>query len=69
MINSVWDPAAGTSEQPASELAGRWAKDHELAVEMDQVAPGRPNTIITWSAGPGDRNLMFEGLFKENLFG
>ena len=61
MINSVWDPVAGTSEQPASELAGRWAKDHELAVEMDQVAPGRPNTIITWSAGPGDRNLMFEG--------
>jgi succinyl-diaminopimelate desuccinylase len=61
MINSVWDPVAGTSEQPASELAGRWAESHGFAVEMDQVAPGRSNTIITWNAGPGDLNLMFEG--------
>ena len=60
-VNSVWDPVAGSSERHASELAGRWAKGHGFAVEMDQVAPDRPNTIITWNAGPGDRNLMFEG--------
>ena len=28
---------------------------------MDEVAPGRPNAIVTFSAGPGSRTLMFEG--------
>ena len=60
-INSVWDPAAGTSEQQAAELAAEWAKAHGFAVEMNQVAPGRPNAVVTWTAGPGQRTLMFEG--------
>ena len=60
-INSVWDPAAGTSEQQAAELAAEWAKAHGFAVEMNEVAPGRPNAVVTWTAGPGQRTLMFEG--------
>jgi len=60
-INSVWDPAKGTSEQRASEIAGNWAKAYGFEVEMDQVASGRPNTIITWDIDPGGRHLMFEG--------
>jgi succinyl-diaminopimelate desuccinylase len=60
-INSVWDPLAGTSEQPAAELVARWAETQGFKVEINDVAPGRPNVIITWAAGPGKRTLMFEG--------
>lgn len=60
-INSVWDPAKGTSEQLASEFAGNWAKAYGFEVEIDQVAPGRPNTIITWDIDSRERHLMFEG--------
>jgi succinyl-diaminopimelate desuccinylase len=60
-INSVWDPAAGTSEQQAAELAAEWAKAQGFVVEVNQVVPGRPNAVVTWAAGPGQRTLMFEG--------
>jgi succinyl-diaminopimelate desuccinylase len=60
-INSVWDPVAGTSEQAAAELVAKWAEEKGFAVEMNQVAPGRPNAVVTWTAGPGQRTLMFEG--------
>jgi succinyl-diaminopimelate desuccinylase len=60
-INSVWDPAAGTSEQPAAEHAARWAEQHGLQVSLEPVASGRPNVIVTHAAGPGPRTLMFEG--------
>jgi len=60
-INSVWDPAAGTSEQEAAEHVARWAEARGFSVQMDQVAAGRPNVIVTWDAGPGRRKLMFEG--------
>jgi len=60
-INSVWDPDGGTSEQPAAELVAEWAEGNGFQVEMDQVAPGRPNTIITWECEPGPRTLLFEG--------
>ena len=60
-INSVWDPATGTSEQAAAEHVARWAEQQGFGVQMDQVAPGRPNVVVTWEAGPGDRKLMFEG--------
>jgi succinyl-diaminopimelate desuccinylase len=36
-INSVWDPAAGTSEQPAAEHAARWAEKHGLQVNLEQI--------------------------------
>jgi succinyl-diaminopimelate desuccinylase len=60
-INSVWDPAAGTSEKPVAELVVQWAQTQGFAVQQDEVAPGRPNAVITWSADPGERELMFEG--------
>lgn len=60
-INSVWDPKAGTSEKPAADLIVRWAQTQGFAVQRDEVAPERPNVIITVAFGPGNRALMFEG--------
>jgi succinyl-diaminopimelate desuccinylase len=60
-INSVFDPEAGTCEQAAAEHAARWAEAHGFAVVMEEVAPGRPNVIVTHAAGEGPRTLMFEG--------
>jgi succinyl-diaminopimelate desuccinylase len=60
-INSVWDPDAGTSEQPAAEYVFKWARQQGLDAQMDQVAPSRPNVIISLPLGTGERTLMFEG--------
>ena len=60
-INSVWDPAAGTGEHDVAEYVARWAKAQGFDVRQDEVAPGRPNVIVTWVSGPGERTLMFEG--------
>lgn len=59
--NSVWDPSAGTSEAGAADLVARWARDRGFDVAIDTVAPGRPNVVVRWTAGPGPRTLMFEG--------
>ena len=59
-INSVWDPVADTNERKAAERVSKWAEAQGFAVKTDEVAPGRPNVVITWLAGPGDRTLMFE---------
>ena len=60
-INSVWDPAAGTCEQPAADYVAAWAHKQGFDIQQDEVAPGRPNVIVTWTAGSGARTLMFEG--------
>jgi succinyl-diaminopimelate desuccinylase len=60
-INSVWDPAAGTSEQVAADHVARWANRQGFEVQREEVASGRPNVIVTWHVGPGKRTLMFEG--------
>jgi len=60
-INSVWDPAAGTGEREAADFVARWAEQHGFDTQKDEVAPGRPNLIVTWESGPGARTLMFEG--------
>jgi succinyl-diaminopimelate desuccinylase len=60
-INSVWDPVAGTNEQGAADFVARWAAGQGFDVQQETVAPGRPNVIVTWPAGPGERTLMFEG--------
>jgi succinyl-diaminopimelate desuccinylase len=39
----------------------QWAEKKGFHVQVDQVAPGRPNVVVTWEAGPGPRKLMFEG--------
>lgn len=60
-INSVWDPAAATSEQPAADFVFKWAQQQGFEALREEVAPGRPNVIVTWTAGSGSRRLMFEG--------
>ena len=60
-INSVWDPVAGTSEQFAADHVARWAVKQGFDVQQEEVAPGRPNVIVTCRLGPGKRTLMFEG--------
>ena len=60
-INSVWDPAAGTCEQAVAEKVADWARLQGFKVQIDQVAPGRPNIIISGPLGSGGRTLMFEG--------
>ncbi len=60
-INSVWDPEAGTGEQEAAEFLAAWAERQGFEVEMNEVAPGRSNTIVTWKPAPGVKTLMFEG--------
>ncbi|MBC2743309.1 MAG: M20/M25/M40 family metallo-hydrolase [Desulfosarcina sp.] len=59
--NSVWDPQAGTSEAETAALVARWTQDRGFDVAVEAVAPGRPNVIVRWTAGPGPRTLMFEG--------
>jgi succinyl-diaminopimelate desuccinylase len=59
--NSVWDPQAGSSEAEAAALAADWLRHRGFDVVMEAVAPGRPNVIVRWTAGPGPRTLMFEG--------
>jgi succinyl-diaminopimelate desuccinylase len=60
-INSVWDPNAGTNEQAAAACAARWAEARGFQVVTEEAAPGRPNVIVTHTAGPGTRTLLFEG--------
>lgn len=60
-INSVWDSEAGTSEQTTAEHVARWAEKQGFSAVMEEVAPGRPNVIVTHAAGPGPHTLMFEG--------
>ena len=60
-INSVWDPVAGTSEQPAADYVFKWARQQGFEVQQEEVASGRPNVIVTSRVGTGKRTLMFEG--------
>lgn len=60
-INTVWDPLNQTNEQPAAEYLFRWAQNQGFEVQQEEVAAGRPNVIVTWRAGSGERRLMFEG--------
>ena len=60
-LNTVWDPEAGTNEQPAADLAAAWAEEQGFDYVMDEVVPGRSNVIITHGGSPGPRTLMFEG--------
>ncbi len=60
-LNTVWDPEAGTNEQPAADLVVAWAEAEGFDYIMDEVAPGRSNVIISYQGSPGPRTLMFEG--------
>ena len=60
-INSVWDPVVGTSEQAVATYVADWARARNFAVQVDEVVKQRPNVIINWTGGDGNRKLMFEG--------
>jgi len=60
-INSVWDPAAGTNEQAVAQRVADWARTQGFEVRVDQVAPNRPNIIVSWPTGSQKHTLMFEG--------
>jgi succinyl-diaminopimelate desuccinylase len=60
-INSVWDPAAGTSEAAAAETIASWAQGQGFCVDMQEVTPRRPNVIISWPTESKKRTLLFEG--------
>jgi len=60
-INSVWDTVAGTSEQEVARRVAEWAKSQGFDVQIDQVAPGRPNIVISTPAASQTSVLMFEG--------
>lgn len=60
-INSVWDPAAGTSEAAVAEMVAVWAQRQGFNVDRQEVAPGRPNLIISWPSESDKRRLLFEG--------
>ena len=60
-LNTVFDPEAGTSEQPAVDLAASWAAEEGLDFKVEEVSAGRSNLIITLEGSPGPRRLMLEG--------
>ena len=60
-INSVWEPAAGTNEQAVAQQVADWARTQGFEIQVDQVAPNRPNIIISWPTGSQKRTLLFEG--------
>ena len=60
-INSVWDPQAGTSEQVVAERVADWAQTQGFDIQVEQVAPSRPNVIIGRPDSSHQRTLMFEG--------
>jgi succinyl-diaminopimelate desuccinylase len=53
-INSVWDPVAGTSEQPAAEYIFKWAKAKGFEVQLEEVAPRRSMWSLRGMCRPGN---------------
>jgi succinyl-diaminopimelate desuccinylase len=62
-IPSVYRPGeAGANEALVAAFVESWFRREELPVEVQQVAPGRPN-VLAWigEKGPGRRCLLLEG--------
>ena len=62
-IPSVYRPdEPGANEAQAAAFVESWFKREGLPVEVQQVAPGRPN-VLAWvgEKGPGGRCLLLEG--------
>jgi succinyl-diaminopimelate desuccinylase len=60
-IPSVHAPEAGRSEAPAAALVAQTMRDFGWQVEVEEVAPGRPNVIGTIEGGLPGPTLLFEG--------
>ena len=62
-IPSVYRPGeAGANEAEAAAFVESWFRREGLPVEIQEVAPGRPN-VLSWigDKGPGRRCLLLEG--------
>jgi succinyl-diaminopimelate desuccinylase len=62
-IPSVYRPGeAGANEAEAAAFVEAWFRREGLPVEIQEVAPGRPN-VLSWigEKGPGQRCLLLEG--------
>jgi succinyl-diaminopimelate desuccinylase len=60
-LPSVYAPEKGRSEAGAAELVAKVMRGFGWAVEVDEVAPGRPNVIATVEGGLPGPTLLFEG--------
>ena len=60
-LPSVYAPEKGRSEAGAAELVAQVMRSFGWLVEVDQVAPGRPNVIGTVEGGLPGPTLLFEG--------
>jgi len=50
-IPSTFAPKAGRSEAPAAALVAQTMRDFDWQVEVEEVAPGRPNVVGTIEGG------------------
>ncbi len=60
-IESVNDPAAGLSEEPAAAAVVAEMRSFGWEPVLEEVAPGRPNVICVIDGGLPGPTLMFEG--------
>jgi succinyl-diaminopimelate desuccinylase len=60
-IPSVHAPESGRSEAAAAALVAQTMRDFGWQVEVEEVAPGRPNVIGTIEGGLPGPTLLFEG--------
>jgi succinyl-diaminopimelate desuccinylase len=60
-VPSVYAPERGRTEAPAAALVERTMRDFGWQVDVDEVAPGRPNVVGTVTGGLPGPTLLFEG--------
>ena len=59
---SVYDPVAGTTEEPAARLVHELLSSWGWSPLWEEAAPGRPNVVARrHGASPGTRHLIVEG--------
>jgi acetylornithine deacetylase len=51
----------GLGERAAAEVVAEWSRGAGLEVEIEEVAPGRPNVVVTARGTGGGRTLLLNG--------
>src|SRR6185436_11313107 len=59
-INPSLDPS-GSGEYPAARVVAEWCERAGLEVELEEVAPGRPNVVAVARGSGGGRTLLLNG--------